>query len=327
MSAMPPLFTPRPRFGDATPPAIFPPILGLFGLGLAWRRATGVFAVPEGAADLLLGAVTLLFLFCLAAYGLKVARRPGVVVEDLRVLPGRAGLSALVLSVYLLSAALVPIARPLAEALLWGGLAFHLVLVVLVVRVLVTGPAEQRAVTPVWHLQFVGFIVAAIAAVPLGHTGLSTAILYGTGFLAMAIWAASLAQFALRDVPPPLRPLLAIHLAPACLLGTVALTLGRVGIAWGFAGLAVLILAGLLIGLRWLTRAGFSPLWGAFTFPMAAFAGVMLAMAASGQGEAFRIAGGVALVAATLAIPPIVFKVMQAWAKGMLGAKTNAAKV
>jgi len=327
MSAKPPLFAPRPRFGEATPPAIFPPILGLLGLGLAWRRAAGVFALPEGAADLLLGAVSLLFLFCLFAYGLKAVRRPGVVVEDLRVLPGRAGLSALVLSVYLFSAALVPLARPLAEILLWVGLALHVALVALVLRALVTGPAEQRAVTPVWQLQFVGFIVAPIAAVPLGHAALSSAILYTTGTLAMAIWAASLAQFARRDVPAPLRPLLAIHLAPACLLGTVAVMLGRFGIAWGFTGLAVLLLAGLLIGLRWVTRAGFSPLWGAFTFPAAAFASLMLALAASGQGGAFRIVGGIALVGATLAILPIAAKVLQGWAKGTLGPKTNAARV
>ncbi|MBN2905894.1 MAG: tellurium resistance protein [Rhodobacteraceae bacterium] len=321
------MFTPRPRFGDQTPPAIFPPLLGAFGLGLAWRRAGEVFAAPTAVSELILGAVTLLFLFCLVAYGIKVRRRPGVVIEDLRVLPGRAGLAALVLSLYLLAATLVPLARPLAEAVLWAGLALHLGLVALVIRGFLTGPAEQRAVTPVWHLLFVGFIVAPIAALPLGHVGLSTVIFYGAGAAAAVIWTLSLVQLIRRDVPVPLRPLLAIHLAPACLLGTVAMLLDRPGAALVLAGLAGAILAALLVRLAWVIRAGFTPLWGAFTFPLAAFASLMLTLAAAGQGGAFRLVGAVALIGASLAIPAIAAKVMQAWAKGGLGPKTNAARV
>jgi len=321
------MFTPRPPFADQTPPAIFPPVFGAFGLGLAWRRAAEAFAVPAGVGDLILGAVTLLFLFCAVAYGLKLKRRPGVLTEDLRVLPGRAGLSAAVLCVYLLAAALVPLVPVLAHVLLWADLVLHAGLVGLIVWVLATGPAEQRRVTPVWHLQFVGVVVAALAAAPLGHVALSTIILYATLALAVLIWALSLVQFVRRDVPPPLRPLLAIHLAPACLFSTVATSLGLYGLAWLFSGLALAILLVFLARLPWLLAAGFSPLWGAFTFPLAAFASMMLALAAAGQGEFFRIAGGIALVGATLAIPPIAVKVMQAWARGGLGPKTNAARV
>ncbi|ARE41668.1 hypothetical protein RGUI_3527 [Rhodovulum sp. P5] len=321
------MLTPRPKYADQTPPAIFPPVFGAFGLGLAWRQAAGVFAVPVAVGDLILGAVTLWFLFCVVSYGLKVARRPGVVAEDLRVLPGRAGLSAMVLSVYLMAAGLAPLAPALGHLVLWLGLAAHVALVVLVVRGFLTGPAEQRAVTPVWHLQFVGFIVAGPTAVALGYDGLATVVLYGTGAMAAVIWAVSLGQLVRRDVPVPLRPLLAIHLAPACLLGTVAALLGHAGVALGFAGLAIALFAALLVRAPWIVKGGFSPLWGAFTFPLAAFANLMLILAATGQGSLFRVIGGGGLVLATLAIPPIAVKVMQAWARGGLGQKTNAARV
>ena len=86
----------RPKFATRTPPAIFPPVFGLFGLGLAWRRAGDTFQMPAALGEMILGAVTLLFVFCALAYGIKVARRPGVIPEDLRVLPGRAGLAAAV---------------------------------------------------------------------------------------------------------------------------------------------------------------------------------------------------------------------------------------
>lgn len=325
--AMPPLIAPRARFGMQTPPALFPPLLGAFGLGLAWRRAADVFAVPAAAGEVILGAVSLLFLFCLGTYGLKVLRRPAVVTEDLRVLPGRAGLSALVLSVYLLAVALAPLAAPAAHLLLWAGLALHGALVALAIRALVTGPPEQRAVTPVWHLQFVGVVVAGLAAVPLGYDGLATTLLVATAIMAVAIWAASLLQLVRREVPAPLRPLLAIHLAPAAVLGSVAALTGRMDLAVGFAALAGALLLALVARPGWLLRAGFTPFWGAFTFPLAAFAGLMLTLAAAGQGGAFRVAGGIALVAASLVIPPILVKVMQAWMRGGLGAATNAARV
>ncbi|ARC88749.1 hypothetical protein [Rhodovulum sp. MB263] len=324
------MFAPRPGFGSQTPPAIFPPVFGALGLGLAWRRAVDPFGVSPGAGDLILGAITTLFLFMLASYGLKLWRRPKVLIEDFRVLPGRAGLSAAVLSVYLLAAALVPLVPALAALLLWAGLALHTGLVGLLLWLLATGPAEQRRVTPVWHLHFVGFILACLSAVPLGHTGLATLLLYATTGAALAIWAASLVQMLRQRLPAPLRPLLAIHLAPACLIGTVAVSLGLMPLALAAAVVAAVLLGALLISARWLLAAGASPLWGALSFPMAAFASLMLVLATalegSSPGDLFRIAGGGALVAATLAIPPILVFVMQLWAKNRLAAQTNAAR-
>ncbi|MEJ2003120.1 MAG: hypothetical protein P8X77_17400 [Maritimibacter sp.] len=126
-------------------------------------------------------------------------------------------------------------------------------------------------------------------------------------------------------MPAPLRPLLAIHLAPASLLGSVALMLGMGRVGLGFGLFAILILALLLVRLRWLVAAGFSPLWGSFTFPIAAFASLMMMLGAAGYDEIFRILGGLALVGATFLIPWILVKVGQMWLKGELAAKTNSA--
>ncbi|MBA4350303.1 MAG: tellurium resistance protein, partial [Rhodobacter sp.] len=57
----PPEFPPRrPARFARTPPAVFPVILGLFGLGLALRRGLDAAGLPQGPADLVLGAVALL---------------------------------------------------------------------------------------------------------------------------------------------------------------------------------------------------------------------------------------------------------------------------
>lgn len=321
MSSQPPAFQKLAarRPGLRTPPAIFPPVMGLFGLGLAWRRGAEVAGLPGGIAEAVLGAVTLLYLFCLAAYLAKVWQRPGVLADEVRILPGRVGLAAGHLSGVLLAAALVPYAPGLA---LWVlGVAFvpHLALGVWVLNAYVRGPEEARVITPVWHLTFVGYILAPLTLVPLGYDGLSTVLLFASLAMAGIIYAASAVQLVRRAPPAPLRPLLAIHLAPVSLGATVSAMLGLGGLAVVFAVLMVAVLAALLVAGRWITEAGFSAMWGAFTFPAAACASALLA-------TGWAVPGVLALAAASGIILPIAVKVMQAWMKGGLAIKTNAAQ-
>ena len=179
--------------------------------------------------------------------------------------------------------------------------------------------------TPVNHLTFVGLIVSEIPALQLGWHGYASAIIWLSLVTAVVIWTLSALQCARETPPPPLRPLLAIHLAPASLLGTVALLLGMGNLGLVFGILAIGLLAALLAGGRWITQAGFSPFWGAFTFPIAAFSSLMMILAGAGYGDVFRILGGVALIAATFFIPWVAVKVGQMWLKGGLAVKTNAA--
>lgn len=313
-----------PGLWRRTPPAIFPPVLGLFGLGLAWRRGTEAFGLAAAPGELILGAVTLLYLFCLAAWMAKPMRRPAVIVEELRVLPGRAGMAAMSLSMMCLAAVLVPYSPGLATAVTGLALALHLGIVVLTVRLALTGPEEARTVTPVWHLTFVGFIVAPLAGIPLGHETVARAILLLTIPVAAGIWAVSLWQLATRRPPAPLRPLLAIHLAPASLFAMVAGLLGLTAPGLGFLALAAAILLALLLSGRWIVEAGFSPLWGAFNFPFAAFTSALFVL--SGGAGPLRLAGAVALAVATVAIPVIAVRVLRSWAQGGLAARTNAAQ-
>ena len=322
----PPVFPP-PQFPPVKlalfarmPPAVFPSILGLFGLGFSLRKAGVLGLLPQGLGEAVLGAVSLLYAFAACAYLAKIARRPGVVAEDLRVLPGRAGLAAASLCILLLAGALVPYAPGLALGLLYAGVAVHLALAVALVRLFLTGPEELRSVTPVWHLHFVGFVLTGFAGVPLGQTALVWASVYLSVPAALAILAASAVQFARRIPPAPLRPLMAIHLAPPSLIGLALVALEQPGLAAICAMVSAVILTVLVAATRWLTAAGFSALWGAFTFPLANAAGIFIA-----QGGAWTWAGVAVLVAAAGIIPVVAFWVLQLWARGTLAAKTNAA--
>jgi tellurite resistance protein len=294
--------------------------MGLFGLGLAWRLANEVAGVPAGIGEAILGAVTLLYLFALLAYCGKLLRRPAVMIEDLRILPGRAGIGTMVLCLYLLSLTIVPYAPGAALGLLYAAFAVHAALVLLLIYVFATGPAEQRRVTPVWHLNFVGFIIGAVAANVLGLFGTALVILGVTALIAVAIWAISADQIVKQTVPAPLRPLLAIHMAPAALLGLVAAGLELHSVAQLFAALAAILFVSLAVRALWVAEAGFSPLWGALTFPVAAVASLWLAL-----GGIWHWPGVGLLALATLAIPVIAFRILRLWAGGQLAIKTNAA--
>jgi tellurite resistance protein len=320
----PPLSLPKPGLWRRTPPAIFPPILGLFGLGLGWREAAPAFGVPAAIGDMILGAVALLYLFALVAYLAKPLRRAGVLLEEMRVLPGRAGLAAASLSLMLLAASLAPLAPVLAQGLAALAFGVHVALVVLLVYVLRAGPPEGRVVTPVFHLSFVGFIIGGVAANALGLPEIARLLLWAMIVPAAVIWAISARQL-LRQFPPaPLRPLLAIHLAPASLFTIVAQGAGLGGMATAFGALAVVLAVALLASGRWLTEAGFSALWGAFTFPLVAFATAML-LVSGGQGALGLIAGAL-LLAASGVVPLIAYRILKLWAQGTLAAKTNAAE-
>ncbi len=308
------------------PPAVFPPILGLLGLGLAWRRGAAAFGVPGQAVELALGAISLVFIFAAGAYVAKLMFRASVCLDDLGTLPGRAGLAAASMGAMLMGAVLAPYMAVTACLFLGLGFLGHLGTALVVGRRLVRAPEAQGPVTPALHLVFVGFIVAPAAALPLGvPPGWVAALTWYCLAASALLWALTLGPLFGRGGTPPLRPLQAIHLAPAALTASAFFLLGQEMLATLLLAWSTLLFVALLARARWMTEAGFSPFWSAFTFPLAAYAGA-LAIAWQIEGaEGLRIAAGMALVFATLVIPPIALRILQMWAKGTLAAKTNAA--
>jgi tellurite resistance protein len=317
-----PEFPPRkPKLFAKTPPAIFPVILGLLGLGLALRKGLAVLDLPGGLVEAALGALLALWGFAVLALVAKLLRRFASLGEDMRVLPGRAGLAAASMSGMAAAAVLLPYAPGLAAFLAFAALVAHGLLAVLLIATLLKLPPEARGVNPTLHLAFVGFIVAAVPLAQLGQTGVATAILWPSMAAAALIWGISLAQL-IRSIPPaPLRPLLAIHLAPAALFTTVAALTDQPILAQAFAAFGAVILLALLAALRWITASGFSPLWGAFTFPLAAYASALLTL-----GGAWTWPGVALLLLALGAVPAIAWHVLKLWPGGRLAAKTNAAE-
>ena len=321
-----PEFPPRkPKLFARTPPAIFPSILGLLGLGLAARKGAEVLGLDQsplgGLVEAALGGLMILWLLAIIALLGKILRRVGVLIEDLRALPGRAGLSAATMSGMAAATVLVPYAPRLALGLSVAALALHGVMAVILIVTLARLAPEARSVSPVFHLAFVAFILGALPLAQLGALAAATAIFWATLVVASAIWTISLWQLMRTSPPAPLRPLLAIHLAPAALLSLVAGQIGLPMLAFGFAAFGMVIFLALLAALRWITVAGFSPLWGAFTFPVTALAGALLTL-----GGTWEWPGLFLLVLALGIVPAIAWNVLKLWPGNRLAMKTNAAE-
>lgn len=306
-----------------TPPAVFPPVLGLLGLALVWRRAAEVLGTPPAIATALFLAASAFFVVLLVCYIARLMNAPETLEAELGTVPGRGGIAAGSLCLLAVAAGLVPLWADGARLMLVAGLTVHALQAGLTVRALCRVEDIRAHTTPTWHVSFVGFIVAPLAAVPLGWTGLSQAILFAALPVAAAILCLCCFRLLRDGVAPALRPLQAIHVAPLALIGTAAYLLGRTGLAVAAACGAILVLSLLLARVRWLIAAGPTPLWGSFTFPLAAFTGLMLALVPVWDG--FRWIGAVALCCASLVVPWIAWRVLRLWPSGALARRGVAA--
>lgn len=308
----------------STPPAIFPVILGLTGLVHAWHGIARAFALPAAFGDILLGIVVVLLGFFALSYLAKLIARPAVLMDDLKSPPSRAGLSALSMSFIVVAVGLLPF-WDIARYVWWFGIVLHLVIVTFAIKAISKAPPEARSVTPFQFLPFVGLSTVPLAGVPLGY-GVFSLVITAISLAAFVVILVQLTAKFIRTRPPaPLRPPYAILLAPLSLFG-MAFGLLEMDIGFElFFILAWLCAIALLVFARWLTKAGFTPMWGSFTFPLATFTNINLMAIAKGMGIAAItgvIAGG---LIGSVVIFFVAYKVLKMWANRSLSQKTGAA--
>ncbi|MCF6303967.1 MAG: hypothetical protein L3J33_01165 [Rhodobacteraceae bacterium] len=307
----------------STPPAIFPVALGFMGLALAWRNVSYISVIPEEIGDMLLGISTAFFLFFAASYFAKGLRRPKAILEDLKMPPARAGVAAFPMAIMLLAAALLPLGVR-AHEVWWIGVVVYYVATGLVAYSIITGSPDARKFSPFQYLAFVGPIVGPVAGIPLGYVTESFWLAMAAMVPYVAITLGYGAKLVRVRPPVPLRPSVAIVLAPTSLFAMAFLQLDIIWAYTLFYWLSVGVALGLLSVAMWLTSGGWTPIWGSFTFPIATFANLQI----------MTLGGGANLVATTLLIATlaigtpfilyIVWKTSKAWISGGLAKKTAA---
>lgn len=286
--------------------------MGLGGLGMAWRKAAAAGA-PAWSGEALMALAVLSWLLVLALHAARALAHPAAALEDWRH-PFRAGfLAAATVGGMVAAAAFIPWAPGLARALLLAAVAAHLALGVAILARVLRGEGQREMLGPPLLFPLVGNIVAPLVAAPLGMPVLAWMLL-GLGG---ALWAMFMPLLLWRMIegpglPPPLRPALAILLAPPAVGALAVAALVGVGPGvWALYGLAGFVLALLLVTLPAILAGGFSPAVWAFTFPLANFAAVTLLLAP----------GWVAwpvLLAVTLVVLLIAGLTLAAWRSGTL---------
>lgn len=308
------------------PPAIFPVCLGLLGLGLGWRNASDVLPIAHEIGDILLGMASAYFVFFLAFYLRKLMARPSVLFDDMKSAPARAGIAAAAMSMMLLAAALLPFGISVPQVW-WAGVILQIGASIVVCYAIWKDTPEHRHFTPYQYLTFVGPVVGPIAGIPLGYVWESIALTLAA-LVAHLIITTGYGRTLIRARPPlMLRPSLAIFLAPNCLF---ALSFGLLGIDWAFNlfyWIANIVALVLLLMSFWLVRGGWSPVWAAFTFPIAAFVNVQVMAVAKGAGflAVFGVYAGLAI--GTPLIGYVAYRFTLSFVTGELAKKSGAAEV
>ncbi|MGB0411684.1 MAG: hypothetical protein ACPGFA_08870 [Pikeienuella sp.] len=314
------------NFWRRTPAALFPVCLGMIGIGLPWLSVAETMGGPKWFAGAWISVSAVAVLFCMASYLAKLMVAPRVLLIDLNPAPGRAAVSAGSMCLLVLAAALVRLTGAAQPALaLWClGLGLHAVYALCVLYAIWADGLRNFRFSPVLFLPFVGFIVATFGGPDLGQKALSHYLFWAALPSFLLIFVFSAPRFLLWPTAIPQRAAAAILLAPVSLLATASFILGMERFFDLFFIAACAVAAGLLVGVRWLTAGGWTPLWGAFTFPLSAFTATMV-IAANRYGGAWEYAAWIVLIISSAIIAYLFTLTMWAWSRGRLAPATGAA--
>lgn len=305
------------------PAAFFGMVLGLSGLGGAWRVAARLWALPVwiGEAIGLLGFAVwtiLIFLYLFKWLFARVMATAELAHPVQCCFIGLVGVATMLAGGFVL-----PYAHGVAAVLVLVGAIYTLLFGLWRTGGLWQGGRQDITNTPVLYLPGVaGSFVTAIMLAALGFDQWGQ-IFFGAGLLTwIAIESVLLHRlYNATEMPPPLRPTLGIQLAPAAVgaVAYIAVSKGAVDIVGhalvGYALLQALILLRLL---PWIRKAPFSPGYWAFTFGATALATACLRLVEQGDRGPMMLIAPVVFVSANVLVGVIAIGTVALIASGRL---------
>ena len=299
-------------------------MFGLLGISSTWRRlGSFVNGYTDVIATILLGVGTALLVLLLLLWVIKIMRFRSDVQRDFAHPVHGAMLSLMSLSVLLCVAIGLPIYpnySELAASITFAALMWQGVIALRVVARATTNDLPADMVTPALYLPPVGGgLIGALALNALGSHGLAV-LLFGMGVGAWALLEARvLNRMFAGPLPPPLRSTIGVEIAPAPVTTLVAATLWPelpadvllIGI-----GISCGPLIAVLARWRWWTSVPFSVGFWSFSFPIAAFASLIVEAVRRG-GWPMEVAYGV-VFAATAVIGYLMVRTLMLLFRGRL---------
>lgn len=291
------------RLFRTIPAAYFGMVLGLVGLGSAWRVATTLWGLPAviGESIMVFGAVVWAMLTVGYIAKWWLARQEALDEAHHAIQCCFIGL--LPASTSLMGVVLAPHAHRVAVAALVIGAVGQLAFGVFRSGGMWRGGRELTTVTPVLFLPTVaGNLISAIAAGSLGFSSWGV-LFFGIGFFNWIVME-SVILFRLwtaPGLPDALRPTLGIQMAPP-VVATVAYLANTHGLPdffaqamWGYGFFQLLMLLRLM---PWVAKQPFAPSYWAFSFGITAIAtGALLMTLRGAQGAIPSLTPGIFILA------------------------------
>lgn len=304
------------------PITVFASVMGVGGLGLAWRKAAPLMGLPTAIGKILLAIGAALFVMAAITYGLKVIRHPQACLGEFNHPIRSCFFAAISISMMLLATGLHPHAAAPAELLWKIGAVLQLAFTVRVFARWIVHRQEITHANPVWFIPIVGNIIVPVLGVKLGQTDVSW-FFFSIG---MALWLPMLAIILNRvifhdDLPPRMVPTLFIMVPPPA-IGYLAYA-GLVGQVDSFAtilvNLALFITLTLLAMAPRFARLPFAVSWWAFTFPLDAAALAFIEHGHRNPGNwLFAIAAPLALGLASAVVALVLVRTIAGTVNGTL---------
>lgn len=269
------------------PASFFGMVLGLSGLGQAWRIAAKLWGTPAIVGEILLLIAALVWATLLIGYLLQALRHPTVVRNEFQHPVQGSTPALLAVSTLLIVLAVLPYSRAAAWGLAIAGIAWHLAFSLWHTGALWQGGRDALDTAPTLYLPTVaGNFTSAAALGALGHPDWGWLFL-GAGMFSWLALESLIIQrlWQPKAMPAAQRPLLGIQFAPpvVCAMAWLMLNPGSTDhwllMLWGYG------LFQLLLGVRlgaWLGEQPFAPSYWAYTFGIASATVCALKLALAG---------------------------------------------
>lgn len=273
--------SPLARTVARVPASFFGMVLGLFGLGSAWRYAAHLGLAPSWVGEVGVATACTVWLVLAVVYGLRcVLDRPGVLAEC-RDVHASSFVVLLPAGAVLVAVGVRPYGEVLADVLLVAGVLGQLAFSAVRVAPLWGGGHPPDAATPGFYLPLVAAnLISAIGLADAHQPELATLFLGAGAVSWLTLEPAILHRLRTgTTLPPRARAVIGVQVAPAFVVcfAYLAIDGNRVDtVALALFGYGVLQLVFALRLARWFLAGGFSPGLWAFSFGFAAMANCAL---------------------------------------------------
>lgn len=282
------------------PPTFFGSVMGISGLGLAWRQAETALGWPSLPGDIVLIVGAILLSIVAPAYALKCVLHTDKLWQDFAHPVKGPFLAGAPLAFLLQVPALSLIYAPAAHGVFFFGAGLSLFLTLYIFSRWYMRPQELNQMNAIWLIPGVGSFLAALTGAPLGYTELSWFFFSIGVVIWMFLSAVLLFRFMFGPAyPPPLIPSYLVPIVPPGLMSMIfpLLVPGPVQpftkVVYFFALFLTLFNASMI---RVFLRVRFSMGWWAYSFPLDTIAAATL-IYADATGNPYLLAAGQVLLA------------------------------